>query len=204
MCLYSIELKPYAGVFYSFGIFHRPTDVPTGQYIPAQDFNPTEKINWHNPEKIPNFAFYISCFKTKEIRDSISMKVFKITKEKRKKIVQELKHKHRFVIMDSDTYREKFSFRLSGLNLFVGIGISAIVLILLTSILIVFTPLREYIPGYTQMDIIQQSYENARKVDSLETIIHQQMLQVGAIKALISGGEVSADIQTSAPLRYSA
>lgn len=112
-------------------------------------------------------------------------------KEGRKKIAQQLKHKHRFVIMDSDTYEEKFSFKLSGINLFLVVGISAVLLILLTSILIVFTPLREYIPGYTQHDIVVQSYENALKVDSLENVIQQQMVQITAIKAIISGEEIT-------------
>ncbi|MDL2314659.1 M23 family metallopeptidase [Bacteroidales bacterium OttesenSCG-928-C19] len=116
-----------------------------------------------------------------------------LKKERRKKIAQDLKHKHRFVIMDSGTYQEKFSFRLSGVNLFLVIGISAVVLILLTSVLIVFTPLREYIPGYTQADIVLQSYENAKKVDSLETYIRQQETQIAIIKSIISGEEVRID-----------
>ncbi len=60
-----------------------------------------------------------------------------------------IKHKHRFVVLDTDTYKEKFSFQLSGANLFVTLGITMIVLIMLTTVLIAFTPLRELIPGYT-------------------------------------------------------
>ena len=121
------------------------------------------------------------------------MKFLKLDKERRKRFAQVLKHKHRLVIMDSDTYQEKFSFRLSGMNLFLFVGISAIVLILLTSVLIVFTPIREYIPGYTQEDIIAQSYRNEQKVDSLETIVRQQTDQIAVIKSIISGKEVQPD-----------
>ena len=51
--------------------------------------------------------------------------------------------------MDTDTYKEKWSVELSATNLFVWGGISIIILIVLTSLIIAFTPLRELIPGYT-------------------------------------------------------
>lgn len=47
-----------------------------------------------------------------------------------------MRHKHKFVVMDTNTFTEKFSFQLSGTNLFVGVGIAAIVLVALTTLLI--------------------------------------------------------------------
>ena len=64
-----------------------------------------------------------------------------------KPVTDVIKHKHRFVVMDTDTFKEKFSFQLSGINLFVTIGITVIVFILLTTVLIAFTPLRECYGG---------------------------------------------------------
>ena len=86
-----------------------------------------------------------------------------------KPVKEVIKHKHRFVVMDTDTFKEKFSFQLSGINIFVTVGISIIVLVILTTVLIAFTPLREWIPGYTNTQMLEQSYDNMRRVDSLET-----------------------------------
>ncbi len=98
-----------------------------------------------------------------------------------------IKRKHRFVVMDTDTFKEKFSFQLSGINLFVTIGITVIVLILLTIILIAFTPLREWIPGYTDTRMVEQTYENAKKIDSLETQLENQEWMIATMQSVLRG-----------------
>ena len=48
-----------------------------------------------------------------------------------------VKHKHRFVVLDTDTYKEKISFQLSGINIFVFLGVTALVLVFLTALLLI-------------------------------------------------------------------
>lgn len=101
-----------------------------------------------------------------------------------------IKHKHRFVVLDTDTFKEKFSFQLSGGNLFVTLGVTMIVLIVLTTVLIAFTPLRELIPGYTNTDMVEQTYLNAKRIDSLETALANQEWLVTTMQAVLSGETV--------------
>ena len=108
-----------------------------------------------------------------------------------------IKHKHRFVVIDNDTFKEKFSFRLSGINLFVFTGVTVIVLIVLTAVLIAFTPLREYIPGYTDTEMIEQTYVNAKKIDSLETALADQEWVVATMQALLRGEDLGADADSA-------
>lgn len=110
-----------------------------------------------------------------------------------KPVTDVIKHKHRFVVMDTDTFKEKFSFQLSGANLFVTVGITIIVFILLTTILIAFTPLREWIPGYTDNAMVEQTYVNAHKIDSLETQLAEQEWLVGTIRAVLNGQTLGAE-----------
>ena len=98
-----------------------------------------------------------------------------------------IKHKHRFVVMDTDTFKEKFSFQLSGINLFVTVGITIIVLILLTTVLIAFTPMREWIPGYTNNKAIEQIYDNAKQIDSLQIQLENQEWMVATLQAVLRG-----------------
>lgn len=106
-----------------------------------------------------------------------------------------IRHKHRFVVMDTDTFKEKFSFQLSGANLFVTVGITVIVLILLTTVIIAFTPLREWIPGYTDEKMVEQTYANAKKIDSLESELSSQEWLLATMQALMRGETVGAEYE---------
>ncbi len=111
--------------------------------------------------------------------------------ERLKTLKKEMGHKQRFVIMDSETFRERWSFQLSARNLFVAVGLSVIVLVVLTTILIAFTSLREYIPGYMQTDLVEQVHKSTATIDSLEQKLYEQDLMLSNIKALIMGEEIS-------------
>ena len=70
-------------------------------------------------------------------------------KKKEKKFTKKLLHKYRLVILNEDTFEERFAIKLTRLNVFVLTSLSAILLVFFTILLIAFTPLREYIPGYS-------------------------------------------------------
>ena len=90
---------------------------------------------------------------------------------------ERMRHKHRLVVMDTDTLQEKFSMELTGTNLFTYVGIFVIVMIILTSLLIAFTPLRNLVPGYIKPELKEETARNAQIIDSLEVIIDQKYWQ---------------------------
>ena len=137
------------------------------------------------PRKVAACFRYVRSHTWSEIKER--------SKERRLKLKTEMRRKHRFVVMDSETFREKWSFQLTGTNLFVAIGLSAIVLVVLTSLLIAFTSLRELIPGYMRSDLIEQAYENTRMLDSLERALNQQEMQLQNIKMVISGEPIPTE-----------
>ena len=61
--------------------------------------------------------------------------------------------KKRLILINEETFEELFSFKLSLLNVFVAGTLGAIFLITTTTVLIAFTPLREYIPGYSSSQL---------------------------------------------------
>ncbi|WP_394748005.1 M23 family metallopeptidase [Spongiimicrobium salis] len=87
--------------------------------------------------------------------------------QKRKEIRRKLLHKYRLVILNESTFEEKISFKLSRLNVFVTGSLFIIALIGLTTLLIAFTPLREYIPGYSSTALKRQATELSYETDSL-------------------------------------
>jgi murein DD-endopeptidase MepM/ murein hydrolase activator NlpD len=103
------------------------------------------------------------------------------------------RNKYRLVFMTDDTLEERFTFRLSRMNVFIALGTLAIVLIFLTSFLIAFTPLREYIPGYTNVGLTKRLYKLQLKTDSIERVLVAKDLFIRNIRDVINGKDLTDD-----------
>jgi len=108
-------------------------------------------------------------------------------KKKDKKIAKKLLHKYRLVILNEDTFEERLSFKLTRLNVFVLTSILAILLVVSTIVLIAFTPLREYIPGYSSTALKLKATELNYKTDSLQQIIAMNERYYSSIKRVLEG-----------------
>lgn len=114
--------------------------------------------------------------------------------EKREKIKQKLLHKYRLVILNENTYEEKISFKLSRLNVFVAGTLFALFLIGITTLLIAFTPLREYIPGYSSTALKRKATELTFKTDSLVSVLNYNNQYLENIKKVLKGEIASTEI----------
>jgi len=94
-------------------------------------------------------------------------------KQKLNKLYQKLKDKYRLVLMNDETFEEKLSLRMSRLNVFIVVGTIIILLIIGTTFIIAFTPLREYIPGYSDVNSRKRVVQLLVRVDSLESALNQ-------------------------------
>lgn len=108
-------------------------------------------------------------------------------KKKKKKFAAKLLHKYRLVILNEDTFEERVSFRLTRLNVFTAVTLSAIILIAGTTILIAFTGLREYIPGYSSARLKRQATELAYKTDSLQTALMINNQYYESVRKVLTG-----------------
>mgnify|MGYP000660049056 FL=1 len=108
-------------------------------------------------------------------------------KKKRKEIKKKLLHKYRLVILNESTFEEKISFKLSRLNVFVTGSLCIIGLIGLTTLLIAFTPLREYIPGYSSTKLKRDATELTYKTDSLVRTLNYTNRYLDNIRMVLKG-----------------
>ncbi|WP_299776508.1 M23 family metallopeptidase [uncultured Formosa sp.] len=115
-------------------------------------------------------------------------------KTKNKKIAKKLLHKYRLVILNEDTFEERLSFKLTRLNVFVVVSLSSIFLIAGTTIFIAFTPLREYIPGYSSSALKKSATELHYQVDSLQQVLHENEQFYTSIKKVLEGDVSSTNI----------
>ena len=106
---------------------------------------------------------------------------------KKKKFARKLLHKYRLVILNEDTFEERFAIKLTRLNVFVLISLSAVILILLTTLLIAFTPLREYIPGYSSIALKKKATQLSYKTDSLQQAMALNSQYLESIKLVLKG-----------------
>ena len=121
-------------------------------------------------------------------------------REKRKRIVRKLRNKFRLVILNAETFEEKASLRLSPMNVIVFFGTIMLSLITITLYVIAFTPLREYIPGYADVNMRRSLVQLALSSDSLTTKIRDNDLFLSNYRSILedqpTGQKPTADTTT--------
>ena len=105
----------------------------------------------------------------------------------KKSFRKRLVHKYRLLVLNEDTFEERFSFRLNRLNVFVITVFSALGLILGTTLLIALTPLREYIPGYASTKLIKQAASLSELTDSLQQRLAANDTYLQSIREVLTG-----------------
>jgi murein DD-endopeptidase MepM/ murein hydrolase activator NlpD len=112
-------------------------------------------------------------------------------KKARKKFARKLLHKYRLVVLNEDTFEERFAIKLTRLNVFVIVSLLTILLIIGTTMLIAYTSLREYIPGYSSTSLKKRATELNYKTDSLQGVLVANEKYLESIKRVLTG-DVSA------------
>lgn len=108
-------------------------------------------------------------------------------KKEKKKFAKKLLHKYRLIVLNEDTFEERLSFKLTPLNVFVAVSLAAIFLVAATTVLIAFTGLREYIPGYSSTALKQRAAELAYKTDSLQLVVELNNQYYNSIRKVLAG-----------------
>lgn len=113
-------------------------------------------------------------------------------KQSRKAFWKDIKFKYKLNITNENTLEEVASLYVSKLN-----GISVLLtiltgLFLFAALIIAYTPLRNYLPGYMNSEIRAQVVENALRVDSLQQLVERQNLYIMNIQDIFRG-EVKTD-----------
>lgn len=111
---------------------------------------------------------------------------------KKRVFLDKIKDQYRLTIFNDSTFQSVWSIKLSRLKVFTLVSVASSIIVILVTILIAATGLREYIPGYPDAKQRQMMVETALKVDSLEIELAKRDEFFKGIKAIISG-EVPED-----------
>lgn len=105
------------------------------------------------------------------------------------KLWDRLKYKYKLSVINETSYEEVLNFRLSQLHVLTALSVLAVILVTLTILLVAFTGLREFIPGYPDGNMRQMIVENSIRVDSLEDELLKRDRFMQAIRMVLSGGD---------------
>lgn len=101
--------------------------------------------------------------------------------------LKRLQNRYRLVVMNDDTYEEVVTVKLSRMSVYVTLCTLFVLLTGLTVALIVFTPLRMYIPGYGDVNITRELRELKLKTDSLEQAVRYKEQYLNNIRNVLQG-----------------
>ncbi len=97
-----------------------------------------------------------------------------------------VRRKYRLAVLDDITLREVFHWRLSGLSAISLVTLLFVILIGVLSVLIIYTPIRNILPGYSE-SIRQQLIIESARVDSLQSDLTLQRQYLDVIKNVTAG-----------------
>ena len=105
---------------------------------------------------------------------------------KKDKIISKLLSKYRLVVLDEKTFEEQFFISLSRFNVIVISVLIISFFLVATFILISYSPIKEYIPGYPSSQLRINSAKNALKLDSISQIMLKNMSQMNSLKKIFN------------------
>ena len=107
--------------------------------------------------------------------------------EKKESFWERLKKPFRVVAINPETFEEKWEYRLSNYNLITLLGLLVFLVIILTTLLFVFTPFGKYLPTVYETESQVQLQNQKTTVDSLLKVVSRNERYVTDIKKMFKG-----------------
>jgi hypothetical protein len=124
-----------------------------------------------------------------------STRFFNMAKLDANTTLKRLRNRYRLVIMNDDTYEEVVTFKLSRLSVYAMLCTIFVLLTGLTVALIVFTPMKLYIPGFGDTSNTRQFRELKIRTDSIEQAMHYKDQYISDLKNVLEG-DVTVKLDT--------
>ena len=101
--------------------------------------------------------------------------------------IQNLLNRYRMVVINETTFEEKFFIRISQFNIIVLVLLFFTLTAIGSFFLVAYTPLKEFIPGYTSLTIRKEAIRNSFLLDSLTFEFEKQDNFISSIKSALTG-----------------
>jgi murein DD-endopeptidase MepM/ murein hydrolase activator NlpD len=112
----------------------------------------------------------------------------KLNTERWKKWRDNATKHYRFVIMNEDTFEEVGSYKLTLMNIYIVISTLLVVLTFLVFLLIAYTPIKEYLPGFQPMsNNDRRLLELTREVNRMGQEMQAQEVYIKNLQRMLTG-----------------
>ena len=106
---------------------------------------------------------------------------------KKRPWIQKLLNRYRLVVINEKTFEERFYFRLSRLNIIIVVFLFISLITTAAILSIAYSPLKEFIPGYTSTKLRKDAIENSFALDSISRLFQKQDRYIKSIKSALKG-----------------
>ncbi|MFN4083623.1 MAG: M23 family metallopeptidase [Bacteroidia bacterium] len=113
--------------------------------------------------------------------------------QQKKKLIHKLRYKYRLIVINDESFEEKISIKLTPLNLFVVISSLFVMVSVITILVIFYTPLKEFVPGYTDTESKRNIKTLLYKTDSLNYVLKAKESYYQNIINILQGGTGLSD-----------
>lgn len=109
--------------------------------------------------------------------------------------LKRLKSHYRLVILNEDSYEEVIKMKLTRTSVYVFFCSIFVIIMGLTAFLIIFTPLKYYLPGvgYGNSAELKAFKELKVKTDSMESVLDNQTKYIDNISKVLKGEQIKMD-----------
>jgi murein DD-endopeptidase MepM/ murein hydrolase activator NlpD len=111
------------------------------------------------------------------------------TPKRKTKFLKRLNNKYRLVVLNDETFEEISSIRLSRINLYIILSTTLVILVFVIASVIFYTPLKEYVPGYSDINIKRQLIQVTLKTDSFQNVILAQNNYLDNLRRVLLGSQ---------------
>jgi len=122
----------------------------------------------------------------------------KANKDKREPFIKRLRNHYKVVLLNIDTFEERFTLLLTPLNVIVIVGVSFLTVFAISFALLGWTPLRYYLPDFAEeVRVKKLAVRAAMKADSMELALKQRDQYIDNVRMLIEGRIDTASTDSS-------
>ncbi len=110
--------------------------------------------------------------------------------------LEKVKHPYRLVVMNNDTFEEVGSYKLTLLNIYIMLSTIVVLVAICVVAAIVFTPAKQYIPGYGDVSAQAEMQKIYASLDSIEYYANATDEYTKSVQRVLTGNaqDVPADI----------
>lgn len=120
-------------------------------------------------------------------------------KKEKRKLLDRLRHTFRLIVMNDETFEEIGSYRLTLLNVYLATSTIVVLVSIIIVLLIFYTPLKRYVPGYGKLDETSILFEMQRDLENMEKKLAEQTTYTEGFRRMLTG-EVPEKAQSDSAL----